>query len=63
VSADGCHDAERLPGGRVPVLDGQLEGLRDVVGVHVVHQLGSDARDGELLPRRESPPHAGVQVA
>src|SRR4029453_9196550 len=37
----GSNNVEVLPGGRFTSLDGFLEGLRDVVGVHVMHQLGA----------------------
>ena len=40
-----------------------LEGLRDVVGVHVVQHAEAEVRQRERLPDGESPPDVGVEVA
>src|SRR3546814_17995760 len=40
-------DVQVLAGHRVAAFDRTLEGLRDVVGVHVVHRLGAAARRSE----------------
>jgi hypothetical protein len=45
------------------VLDGQGEGLRDVVGVHMVHQVSAQAGDGQLRPGGQGLPDARVEVA
>jgi hypothetical protein len=46
------HHVERLPRGRVTVLDRELERLRHVVGVDVVQELGAKARNNDLLAGR-----------
>jgi hypothetical protein len=54
---------EVLAGCRIPVRDRALERLRHVVGVHVGHRLRTDPGDAQRLPRRQRPPHRGVEIA
>jgi hypothetical protein len=45
------------------VLDSERERLGDVGGVHVVHQFGAKAGDGDLVASREGIPNTRIEVA
>jgi hypothetical protein len=45
------------------MLDRELEGLRNVVGVNVVHKLGPEAWDGDLPAGRECVPDVRVEIS
>jgi hypothetical protein len=52
-----------LPARHVPPRDRALEGLGHIIGVNVVHELGTEPRDPQRLPGRKRVPNAGVEIA